>query len=107
MATLRILQASRGQGRAPQMDARLLAVAAQIATPLSLSAVCVIGSYWVYRKVLQQKLLTKLGPQHGFRILDRIVTFVFVVALVGLFLGALCFIFPSFSAGKATGAVRA
>ncbi|SRR6266446_5902634 len=61
---------------------KLFEVAAQIATPLGLAGVVVIGLFLVYRQLIRGPLAAQLSRSHSFHVINRIVIFVFVLGLV-------------------------
>lgn len=64
--------------------ARLFEVAAQIATPLGLAGVVVIVLFLLYRGLIRGPLATQLSGSHSFRVINRLITYVFILGLVAI-----------------------
>ena len=61
---------------------RLFEIAAQIATPLGLAGIVVIVFFLVYRQLIRGPLAAQLSWSHSFHVINRMVTFVFILGLV-------------------------
>ena len=77
------------------MEATILGIGAKIGTPLALAGFAVAILYLLYRAVLRSGLLTTVNASHTFRVLNRILTFVFVLALVAIVLGVSAYLATS------------
>jgi hypothetical protein len=66
--------------------ARLFEVAAQVATPLGLAGVVMIGLFVVYWQLIKGPLAAQLSGSHSVHVIKRIVTFVFILGLVAIIL---------------------
>lgn len=73
------------------MDASILEIATKVSTPLALAGVTLAFLYLLYRLLLRSRLLTVLGATHSFRIINRVVTYLFVLALVAIVLAISAF----------------
>jgi hypothetical protein len=76
--------------------ARLFEIAAQIATPLALSGVVVIVIFVLYQKLIAGPLSTQLSRSHNFRVINRLVTFLFILGLVAIIIGVGSFLVVKF-----------
>ncbi len=74
------------------MAARLFEIAAQIATPLGLAGVVVIVLFLEYRQLIRGPLAAQLSRSHSFHVINRIVTFVFVLGTVAITLSIGAFV---------------
>ncbi len=72
----------------------VLGIAKGIATPLSLGALAILILFGLFRLLLERLPIDTVIPDHVYRILMRVITYVFVVALVGLCLGILAYVAP-------------
>jgi len=62
--------------------ARLFEIAAQIATPLGLAGIVVIALFFLYRALIKGPLATQLSQSHNFRVINRLITYFFIIFLV-------------------------
>ena len=75
----------------PFVDGSILEVAARVTTPLALAGVTLAFLYLLYRPLLRGRLLTALGSTHSFRVVNRVVTYLFALALVAIVLAISAF----------------
>jgi tetratricopeptide (TPR) repeat protein len=83
------------------MDSSILEVGAKLATPLSLAGFALAVLYLLYRVLLRGQLLSRLGATHSFRIINRVITFVFILAIVAMLLGL-----GGYFAGRLQGVIK-
>jgi hypothetical protein len=76
--------------------AGLFEVAAQIATPLSLAGIVVIVLFLLYRQLIAGPLAAQLSQSHSFRIVNRLVTYVFILGLLAIVIGIGAFLVVKF-----------
>jgi hypothetical protein len=77
------------------MEAKLIEIAAKIGTPLALAGLTVAVLFLVYRAIIKSGLLSTVHASHTFKILNRVLTYVFVLALVAIALGVASYLVPS------------
>jgi tetratricopeptide (TPR) repeat protein len=68
------------------MEAKILAIAASIGTPLGLAGLAVGILYLLYKRILGQKL-SRILPEHTFLLFNRLATYLFCLALTAMLLG--------------------
>lgn len=61
--------------------------ASNISTPLALAGITVIVLFFIYRTVLKKKIFSRQKEGNTFKIINRIITYLFVLALVSILLG--------------------
>jgi len=71
------------------MPTSLFQIAAKISTPLALAGIIVVVLYLLYRLFLKSAFLSKISPQSSFKLLNRFITYIFILALAATFLGIL------------------
>src|SRR6266446_280152 len=69
------------------METSILEIATKVSTPLALAGITTGILYLLYRLLLKSGLLSQVGTTHSFRIINRVVTFLFILALVATILG--------------------
>ena len=69
------------------MDASILEVGARLTTPLGLAGFALAILYLIYRVLLRGRLLSRIGSTHSFQIINRIITYVFILSIVTIVLG--------------------
>jgi hypothetical protein len=74
------------------MDASILEVATKVSTPLALAGITLSFLYLIYRLLLRSQLLSHLGATHSFRIVNRVITYLFVLAIISIILGVGAFV---------------
>ncbi|MET7242374.1 pentapeptide repeat-containing protein [Methylobacterium sp. EM32] len=74
---------------------RVLEIAAKIQTPISLAALAILILLILFKYMLDKLRVSSVIPADTFKILMRMMTYVFIIALVGLFMGVAAFILTS------------
>lgn len=60
----------------------ILSIASSISTPLSVVALVMLGLFALYKLLLEKVLLTRIGSGNTYRLIQSVVTYLFVLALV-------------------------
>ena len=71
---------------------RLFQVASKFSTPLSIASLVITVLYVLYRIVLENTSLELLREGEVFIIVDKVITYLFILALVGLILGSATYV---------------
>lgn len=74
------------------MDSSIFKIATEIATPLGLTGFVLAVLYLLYRVLLRGQLLSRLGATHSFKIINRMITYVFILAILAMSLGLSAYI---------------
>lgn len=74
------------------MQAKLFEIATRIGTPLALAGLVVGVMYLLYKSLLEGRLLSSISPGHSYRIINRIINFVFILSVIALALGVACYV---------------
>jgi len=64
-------------------------IATKISTPLVLSGITIFTLFFIYRYILKKKIFSRLKENNTFLIINRIITYLFILALVSIFLGTI------------------
>lgn len=77
------------------MEDKILGIAAKVGTPLALAGLTIAILFLLYRTVIRSGLLSTVRASHTFIILNRILTFVFVLSLIAIVLGVASYLATS------------
>lgn len=75
------------------MNHKLFETASKIATPLSLASLVMIALYLIYKAILELNIFNALNESSTFLIITSIIDKLFILALMGLMLGILSYIY--------------
>jgi hypothetical protein len=70
----------------------------RVRTPLALAGLVVVVLYGLYKQILGSDILTKVGQDQTFVLLDRILFYLFILAVTAVLLGAVGYLFSIRSA---------
>lgn len=69
------------------MDAFIIKRATEISTPLGLSGFTLLILFFLYRILFHGQLLSRVGKTHSFKIINRIITYLFILGILAIILG--------------------
>lgn len=72
-------------------------IASKISTPLGLAGFIAAALFLIFRAVVKRDIFPRLNQAFGAKILLRIITFLFVLALVAIVLGCIAFVVSLFA----------
>lgn len=78
-------------------DNKILQIASQITTPIGLASLLIIVLYLTYRLFFRSNIFSKIGKGNTFKIIDKIVTYLFLLSLILSILGFTGFIIEKLS----------
>jgi hypothetical protein len=87
------------------MESKILKIATKVATPLSLASLVVLVLYLLFRLILKLPVFSHLEETNTFLLLMAVINKLFILALVGLVLGIVAYVFVQSQArgGSASG----
>lgn len=69
----------------------LFEIASGVKSPIALGGIVMIALFLLYRTILKKLISQKLTKKHIFKIINRIMTYLFILALVAIIVGALTY----------------
>jgi len=73
------------------MDPDIMKSIASISTPLGVSGIAIIMVYGIYKAIIKKDTLTRLREKNSFRVLELIIRYIFILAIVVAVLGIVSF----------------
>lgn len=75
---------------------QILSIASEIQTPLALASLFIIISYLIYKLLFRSHIFSKMTRKGTFSIIDKLISYIFILSLVLSILGFLGFISEKF-----------
>jgi len=88
------------------METKILKIATKIATPLSLASLVVLVLYLLFRAILKLPVFSQLAEGNTFLLLMAVINKLFILALVGLVLGIIAYVFVQSQAHRTSASGR-
>lgn len=64
----------------------------RVRTPLALAGLVIVILYALYKQILEMDIFTEVGSDATFILIDRILTYLFILAVIAVILGGLGYI---------------
>ena len=77
------------------MTTTLFEIASKVGTPLALSGIIIVVLFLLYKIILKKEIFPKLTKIHSFKIINKIINCLFILALVAIILGFVAYIIIS------------
>lgn len=65
----------------------LFEIASAVKTPLALAGIVVVALYLIFKAILKLNIFPKLARKDTFQLINRIMTYLFILALIAIVLG--------------------
>lgn len=78
----------------------LFEIASAVKTPLALAGIVVVVLYLIFKGILKLNIYPELTRRDTFQLLNRIMTYLFILALIAIVLGFIAYILPLILDGK-------
>jgi len=79
-----------------EQESKLFKIVEKVKTPLSITGLSLMVMYLIIEKVLELDIYDNVGSENTFKIISKVINYVFVVAIVSLILGVLAYILSKF-----------
>lgn len=74
-----------------EQESKIFTIIEKIKTPLSITGTALLVMYLIIKQVLGLNIYDNVGAENTFKIIDKIINYVFIVAIVSLLLGIVAY----------------
>lgn len=82
---------------------KLFEIASKVSTPLALAGIVVMVLFFTFRSIIRLKIFSKQKEQNTFKVLNKVLNYVFILALISIVLGVTSYIVVSIYKTEGTG----
>lgn len=84
-----------------EQESRIFKIVERVKTPLSITGISLMIMYLIIKKILDLDIYENVGAENTFKIIDKIINYVFVVAVISLLLGITTYLISRFKKKRA------
>ena len=79
-----------------EQESKIFKIVERAKTPLSITGISLMIMYLIIKKVLELDIYENVGAENTFKIIDKIINYIFAVAVISLLLGITAYIISRF-----------